>query len=58
MRIKTKISKVALAVALGLFTIQMPVAEAGLQDKLNSIFNDMSNVSSPGYFETARRGVI
>lgn len=58
MRIKTKISKVALAVALGLFTIQMPVAEAGIQDKLNSIFNDMSNVSSPGYFETARRGVI
>lgn len=58
MRIKTKISKIALAVALGLFTIQMPVAEAGLQDKLNSIFNDMSNVSSPGYFETARRGVI
>ena len=58
MKIKTKISKVALAVALGLFTIQMPVAEAGLQDKLNSIFNDMSNVNSPGYFETARRGVI
>lgn len=53
-----KLRTAALAVALSLMTVQVPVAEAGLQDKLNSIFNDMANVSNPGAFETARRGVV
>ncbi len=53
-----KLRTAALAVALSLMSVQIPVAEAGLQDKLNSIFNDMANVSNPGAFETARRGVV
>ncbi len=53
-----KLKAAALAVAVGLMSVQMPAAEAGLQDKLNSIFNDMANVSNPGAFETARRGVV
>ena len=34
------------------------VANAGVQDKMDQIFNDMSNVTKPGVFNTQRRGII
>jgi len=33
-------------------------ATAGVQDEMDGLFNSMTNVTPPGYFETTRRGVI
>ena len=40
-------------------SMSVPMASAGgLQNKMDAVFNDMSNVSRPGVFETQRRGVL
>lgn len=56
---KTRINTVALAVLAAIALSTIPAAEASsLQDKMNSVFDGMTNVSQPGVFETQRRGVL
>ncbi len=45
------------AVALALFAASS-CTQAGLQDEMDNLFGSMTNYTPPGYFETARRGVI
>lgn len=53
------VKKVTLGVAFSLAVLATPgVSHADLQDELDSFFGDMSNATSPGVFETQRRGVL
>ncbi|MDO4936677.1 MAG: conjugal transfer protein TraH, partial [Sutterellaceae bacterium] len=54
-----KISFIAAATSVALAFGSLPFAQAGdLQSKMDAVFNDMSNFSRPGVFETQRRGVL
>ncbi len=51
--------RAAIAAAAAAATLCMPcTGTASLQGKMDSIFNDMTNVTKPGVFNAARRGII
>lgn len=53
------VKKFTVGVALSLTVLAIPsISYADLQDEMDSFFGDMSNVTSPGVFETQRRGVL
>lgn len=49
---------ISVSLALGSLFLSPTSGAAGLQSKMDSVFNEMSNVSRPGVFETQRRGVL
>ncbi len=56
-----KLRNVKLVAALTAAVIGLSLsggANAGVQEKMNKIFGDMSNTTSPGQFNTQRRGVL
>jgi conjugative transfer pilus assembly protein TraH len=57
---KNKLRKKALAlgVASGLWTVPRISTATGLNSDMDALFNEMSNVTQPGIFETQRRGVL
>lgn len=55
---KNKKLMISAAVSAVLAAASIPLAHAGLQEKMDSMFGEMSNVTNPGVFETQRRGVI
>lgn len=59
MNSRNKLRLLSVAVAMTMASMSVPMASAGgLQNKMDAVFNDMSNVSRPGVFETQRRGVL
>ena len=51
--------KQLVAAALITLSLGLPIpGSASLQDKMDSIFNDMTNTTKPGVYNAARRGVI
>ena len=61
-KMSVKVSSLSMAIsvslALGSLFLSPTSGAAGLQSKMDSVFNEMSNVSRPGVFETQRRGVL
>lgn len=58
---KISLSKAKLAVAAvcAAIALSMPgIGSASLQGKMDSIFHDMTNVTKPGIYNAARRGII
>ena len=55
---KTKKLLISALVSAVLSAASTPFAHAGLQEKMDSMFGEMSNITNPGVFETQRRGVI
>jgi len=43
---------------IGLSLVSIDSVAGGLQSEMDKLFNDMSNTTSPGIYETQRRGVI
>ena len=55
---KNKKLMISTLVSAVLAVASIPFAHAGLQEKMDSMFGEMSNITNPGVFETQRRGVI
>ena len=55
---KTKKLLISALVSAVLSAASTPFVHAGLQEKMDSMFGEMSNITNPGVFETQRRGVI
>lgn len=53
--IKSSLVSVVVGVLIGIAPLQ---SQADIKDELDSLFNDMSNATALGVFETQRRGVI
>ncbi|NLC22295.1 MAG: conjugal transfer protein TraH, partial [Halomonadaceae bacterium] len=49
---------VGLAIALSFLSSTQAEANSSLRNEMNKMFGTMSNATSPGVFETSRRGVI
>lgn len=57
-RLKLGIKQTALAAAVSIAMLVTPTANATLNQELNSMFTEMSNLSKPGVHEGQRRGVV
>lgn len=55
---KTKIFPFIFLITTSIFTSTNSYAANGIQTQMDSLFNDMSNYTAPGVFETQRRGVL
>ncbi|MCV5837511.1 conjugal transfer protein TraH, partial [Escherichia coli] len=57
---KNKLRKKALAICVAsvLWTVPSISTANGLKSEMDALFNEMSNVTQPGVFETQRRGVL
>ena len=54
-----RVKQVTAAVTLAFAALTVPsISHADIQDELDSFFGEMSNATSPGVFETQRRGVF
>lgn len=55
---KNKLRKKALAICVAsvLWTVPSISTANGLKSEMDALFNEMSNVTQPGVFETQRRG--
>ncbi|MFC6674027.1 conjugal transfer protein TraH [Marinobacterium aestuariivivens] len=57
--IRYSIKTLTFSIAFSLATLAVPeISRADLQDEMDSFFGDMSNTTTPGVFETQRRGVL
>ena len=56
-RFARKLTTTLTLIALG-FSLSAHAAGNGLQAKMDAIFNEMSNITAPGVYNTQRRGVI
>ena len=54
---RNKLKKIVVATSIALFGMSS-VANAGMGAKMNSMFNSLSNATSPGAFQTSARGVV
>lgn len=58
LRCKTKILQIIFFISISIFVTKNTNASNGIQAQMDILFNDMSNYSAPGVFETQRRGVL
>lgn len=57
---KTSLNRIAACLTCTMFMLSAPTISdgAGLKDQMDSVFNEMTNVTPPGVFEGQRRGVL